>query len=84
MCFDKLFRYHTSLVVFNYFSVNVLHNDIGLLFNHLCFNFNFIQPGVYYSTVQDPTKQGDMSAAGWAADWANASTDIPDLFLKDG
>ncbi len=47
-------------------------------------NFNFIQPGVYYSTVQDPTKQGDMSAAGWAADWANASTVIPDLFIKNG
>jgi peptide/nickel transport system substrate-binding protein len=47
-------------------------------------NFNFIQPGVYYPTVQDTTKQGDMSRAGWAADWANASTVIPDLFLKDG
>lgn len=46
--------------------------------------FNFINSGTYYSTVQNPAKQGDLSRSGWAADWANASTDIPDLFLKDG
>jgi peptide/nickel transport system substrate-binding protein len=32
----------------------------------------------------DPTKQGDISAAGWAPDWANASTVIPELFTSAG
>jgi peptide/nickel transport system substrate-binding protein len=50
----------------------------------LTVTFNFINSGTYYSTVQNPAKQGDLSRAGWAADWANASTVIPDLFLKDG
>lgn len=43
--------------------------------------FNFIEPGSYYSIVLDPTKQGDLSRAGWAPDWANASTVIPELML---
>jgi peptide/nickel transport system substrate-binding protein len=47
-------------------------------------NFNFINPGTYYSIVQDEAKQGDVSRSGWAADWANASTDIPPLFIKNG
>ncbi|MEI6868201.1 MAG: ABC transporter substrate-binding protein [Actinomycetes bacterium] len=46
--------------------------------------FNFIPGGQYYPTVQDITKQGDASRAGWGADWANASTVIPPLYLKDG
>ena len=46
--------------------------------------YNYIPQGTYYSTVQDNTKQGDISGAGWAPDWANASTVIPPLFLKDG
>jgi len=46
--------------------------------------YNYIPSGTYYSTVQDTTKQGDISGAGWAPDWANASTVIPPLFLKDG
>ncbi len=46
--------------------------------------FNFIPSGQYYPTVQDITKQGDVTRAGWGADWANASTVIPPLFLKDG
>ncbi len=50
----------------------------------LVVHFNPIQPGVYYPTVQDTTKQSDMSRSGWAADWANASTVIPDLFIKNG
>jgi peptide/nickel transport system substrate-binding protein len=50
----------------------------------LAVSFNFINPGTYYSTVQNESKQGDISRSGWAADWANASTDIPDLFLKNG
>jgi len=44
--------------------------------------FNFIEPGQYYAVVFDPTKQGDLSRAGWAPDWANASTVIPELFLE--
>jgi len=46
--------------------------------------FNFIEPGAYYSVVLDATKQGDLSAAGWAPDWANASTVIPELFTEMG
>jgi peptide/nickel transport system substrate-binding protein len=46
--------------------------------------FNFIEPGQYYAVVFDTTKQGDMSRAGWAPDWANASTVIPELFLDEG
>ncbi len=38
----------------------------------------------YYSTVMDPAKQNDMSASGWGADWANASTVIPELFTTAG
>lgn len=40
-------------------------------------------PGAqYYPTVQNPEKQGDISRSGWAPDWANASTVIPELFMK--
>ena len=46
--------------------------------------FNFIEAGKYYAVVLDQTKQGDMSAAGWAPDWANASTVIPELFTAEG
>lgn len=45
--------------------------------------FNFIPSGQYYSTVLDTTKQNDLSYGGWGADWANASTVIPPLFIKD-
>jgi peptide/nickel transport system substrate-binding protein len=38
----------------------------------------------YYSTVMNPDKQNDMSASGWGADWANASTVIPELFTTAG
>jgi peptide/nickel transport system substrate-binding protein len=44
--------------------------------------FNFIPGGQYYSTVQNNAKQNDISSAGWGADWANASTVIPELFIK--
>jgi peptide/nickel transport system substrate-binding protein len=47
-------------------------------------NFNQIEPGSYYSTVFNPAKQSDMSSGGWAADWANASTVIPELFTSAG
>ena len=46
--------------------------------------FNFIPGGQYYSTVMNPAKQNDISSAGWGADWANASTVIPELFTKEG
>jgi peptide/nickel transport system substrate-binding protein len=46
--------------------------------------FNFIESGQYYSVVQNATKQGDISRAGWGADWANASTVIYPLFVKEG
>ncbi len=46
--------------------------------------FNFIPSGQYYSTVQNTDKQGDLSRAGWGADWANASTVIYPLFVKEG
>jgi peptide/nickel transport system substrate-binding protein len=46
--------------------------------------FNFIEPGKYYSIVLDATKQGDLSSGGWAPDWANASTVIPELFTAEG
>ncbi len=45
--------------------------------------FNLLEPGTYYNVVMNPAKQGDISRAGWAADWANASTVIPPLFIKD-
>jgi len=46
--------------------------------------FNFIEAGSYYAVVLDQTKQGDLSRAGWAPDWANASTVIPELFTEAG
>ena len=46
--------------------------------------FNYIEAGSYYAVVLDKTKQGDLSRAGWAPDWANASTVIPELFTETG
>ena len=45
--------------------------------------WNIISAG-YYSTVMNPAKQNDMSVSGWGADWANASTVIPELFTSAG
>jgi peptide/nickel transport system substrate-binding protein len=45
--------------------------------------WNIISSG-YYSTVMNPAKQKDTSASGWGADWANASTVIPELFASFG
>ena len=45
--------------------------------------WNVISVG-YYSTVMNPAKQNDMTSAGWGADWANASTVIPELFTSSG
>lgn len=44
---------------------------------------NLIEPGQYYGVVLNPSQQGDLSRAGWAADWLNASTVIPEL-VGDG
>ncbi len=46
-------------------------------------DYNIIKSG-YYSTVMDPTKQSDLSTSGWGADWANASTVIPELYTTAG
>jgi peptide/nickel transport system substrate-binding protein len=51
---------------------------------NITMKFNYIEAGSYYSVVMDPTKQGDFSRAGWAPDWANASTVIPELFTETG
>jgi peptide/nickel transport system substrate-binding protein len=45
---------------------------------------NPIEPGKYYSVVMDPALQGDISRSGWAADWLNASTVMPELFGEGG
>ncbi len=47
------------------------------------FQSNIISSG-YYSTVMNPAKQNDLSASGWGADWANASTVIPELYTSAG
>ena len=46
-------------------------------------SFNIIKSG-YYPTVMNPAKQSDLSIAGWGADWANASTVLPQLFIDNG
>ena len=46
-------------------------------------DYNIIKSG-YYSTVMDATKQSDLSTSGWGADWANASTVIPELYTTAG
>jgi len=46
-------------------------------------SFNIIKSG-YYPTVMNPAKQSDLSSSGWGADWANASTVIPELFTTAG
>ena len=45
---------------------------------------NPIEPGQYYSTVFDPEKAHEIINAGWAPDWPNASTIIPELFTPSG
>jgi peptide/nickel transport system substrate-binding protein len=46
-------------------------------------SYNLIKSG-YYPTVMNPDKQSDLSNSGWGADWANASTVIPELFTTAG
>lgn len=43
---------------------------------------NAIEESKYYASINDD--QGDLMSAGWAADWANASTVLPELFGKGG
>lgn len=39
----------------------------------------------YYSVILDPKRQGEITdAGGWAPDWQNASTVIPELFTPKG
>ena len=45
---------------------------------------NGLEIGGYYGVVMDPAKQGGMSASGWAPDWLNASTVLPELFTPSG
>jgi peptide/nickel transport system substrate-binding protein len=46
-------------------------------------DYNIIKSS-YYSTVQTASKQSDLSTSGWGADWANASTVIPELLTTAG
>jgi len=62
---------------------SVLYTD-ALKAAGIVVKFNFIPGGQYYSTVMNNAKQNDISTAGWGADWANASTVIPELFTKEG
>ena len=43
-----------------------------------------LERGKYYSIIFDPKKAGDFGAAGWGADWPNASTVIPPLYTQEG
>jgi peptide/nickel transport system substrate-binding protein len=43
-----------------------------------------IEPGQYYGIVFDPEKAQALIRSGWAPDWQNASTIIPELFGKTG
>jgi ABC-type transport system substrate-binding protein len=43
---------------------------------------NPIEASKYYATINGD--RGDLMRSGWAADWANASTVIPELFGKGG
>ncbi len=45
---------------------------------------NPIDPGGYYSIVQDEAKAGSLISGGWGPDWLNASTVIPELFTPNG
>jgi peptide/nickel transport system substrate-binding protein len=45
---------------------------------------NPIESGQYYGVVLDPEQQNELNSAGWAPDWQNASTVIPELFGAQG
>ena len=41
-------------------------------------------PSQYWPTVMNPETEYDIARGGWAPDWANASTVIPELFTTGG
>ena len=41
-------------------------------------------PSQYWPTVMNPETDYDIARGGWAPDWANASTVIPELFTTGG
>jgi peptide/nickel transport system substrate-binding protein len=45
---------------------------------------NPLPGGQYYGIVMDKTKQNEMSDSGWAPDWPDASTVVPELAASDG
>jgi peptide/nickel transport system substrate-binding protein len=45
---------------------------------------NPLERGSYYGIVLDKTKQHELSNSGWAPDWPNASTVVPELAASDG
>ena len=45
---------------------------------------NGLEPGGYYGVVFQEDLQGGLTSGGWAPDWANASTVVPELFTPSG
>jgi len=43
-----------------------------------------VEASVYWPTVMNPETNYDIARGGWAPDWANASTVIPELFTTSG
>lgn len=43
-----------------------------------------VEASNYWPTVMNPETQYDIARGGWAPDWANASTVIPELFTTGG
>jgi peptide/nickel transport system substrate-binding protein len=43
-----------------------------------------IESGQYYGIVFDPEKAKELMRSGWAPDWQNASTILPELFGQTG
>jgi peptide/nickel transport system substrate-binding protein len=43
-----------------------------------------VEASQYWPTVMNPETQYDIARGGWAPDWANASTVIPELFTTGG
>ncbi len=45
---------------------------------------NGLEPGGYYGVVFQEDLQGGLTSGGWAPDWTNASTVIPELYTPSG
>ena len=45
---------------------------------------NPLEPGGYYGYVFDDAKAGHLMSGGWAPDWPNASTVIPEIYGATG